>query len=308
MVQQVVVGAATTVLGPLTPSAALGTWTVDPAAVAVAVLLLACQLWLVRRARSGGHRWPWWRTAVGAVLGPGVLLLASCSFLAVYREVAFWPGALASALLLVLVPAGIAVGDPLRLLRLAGVLPPRQDDDAGRRLTRRVLALPAVGALAGVALQLALFLSPWWAATLRSGAVRSGTGLALVAVGTLFALPVFAADDGPGTGGTSGAAGLRVLLAFVDGVVDAVPGLVVGVSGAAVAGGWYVAHRLPGSMTAPQDQLLGGTLSVVVAEVVAVPLLLLACRRWARADAAQAAREDALLDALERGGPAVTDR
>lgn len=318
MAQGAAVAAAA--LPGLTPAAAVSTWTLDPAAVAVAALLLAAQLWLVRRARRRGHQWPWWRAATGAALGPGVLVLASCSFLAVYREVAFWPGALATALLLVVVPAGLALGDPLRLLRLAGVLRLREDrhdgddgDDGGgllRRVLAGALALPVVGALAGVALQLALFLGPWWTATLRSGAVRSATGLSLVAVGALFALPVFAADPGSGSGGgsRSGAAGLRVLLAFVDGVVDAVPGLVVGVSGAAVAGGWYAVHRLPGSMTTSQDQLLGGTLSVVVAEVVAVPLLLHACRRWARADARQAAREDALLDALERGSPPVRDR
>lgn len=306
-------------LAPLTPATAASAWTLDPAAVALALLLAVGQLWLVRRARRRGHRWPWWRTAVGAVAGPGALVLASCSFLAVYRAVAFWPGALASAVLLVVVPAGLALGDPLRLLRLAGA--PRtapDDDDAGRgprgpvrRLLGGALAVPVVGALAGVALQLALFLSPWWAATLRSGAVRSATGLALVAVGTLFAVPVFGADEGA-AGETAGAAGLRVLLAFVDALVDAVPGLVVGVSGAAVAGGWYAARRSPGAMPADQDQLLGGTLLVVVAEVVAAPLLLHACRRWARADTAQAAREDALLDALERGDavqrPPLRDR
>lgn len=314
-----------TPLPPLTASAALAAWTLDPAAVAVAVLLVAGQVWLVRRARARGHRWPWWRTALGAGLGPGLLVLASCSFLAVYRQVAFWPGALASALLLVVVPAGLALGDPLRLLRLAGLRHPGRPSEDGSALRRRVrrglggvlggvlsgvLALPVVGALAGVALQLALFLSPWWTATLRSGAVRSATGLALVAVGALFALPVFGADaeaGGTSAEAASGAAGVRVLLAFADGVVDAVPGLVVGVGGAAVAGGWYAVHRLPGSMSAAQDQLLGGTLSVVVAEVVAAPLLLHACRRWAAADAGQAAREDALLDALEREPP-VRDR
>ncbi len=137
--------------------------------------------------------------------------------------------------------------------------------------------------------------------------MRSATALTLVAVGALFTVPVLgsggagAAEDGPG------AWGLRVLVAFLDGVVDAVPGLVVGVSGAVVAGGWYAVHRLPGSMSAPADQLLGGTLMVTVAEVVTAPLVLVACRRWARADEVQAAREDALLDALERSGGGPDD-
>lgn len=300
--------AAQAALPPLTTASALATWTLDPLAVGLAVVLAVGQVALVVRARRRGHHWPWWRVGVSLVLGPGLLALVSCSFAATYDVVAFWPVALAVTLLLVVVPAGIALGDPVRLVRLATRAPGR-GARAGRlgRTAARVLDAPVAGALAGVAVQLAYYLTPWMTASLRSGAVRSLTGVVLVAAGALFAVPAFgsAATEGTAADGEAGAWGLRVLLAFVDGVLDAVPGLVVGVGGVALAGGWYVHHHLAGALSPSDDQLLGGTLAVAVAEVVAAPLLLTACVRWSRADAAQAAREDAALDAAEhpqRGG------
>ncbi|WP_194906105.1 cytochrome c oxidase assembly protein [Quadrisphaera sp. INWT6] len=291
-------------LPPLTTASALTTWTLDPLAVGLAVVLAVGQVALVLRVRRRGHRWPWWRVAVSVVLGPVLLALVSCSFTGVYGRVAFWPVALAATLLLVVVPAGIALGDPVRLVRLAS---PVSSTSGPRprhlgRAAARVLDAPVVGALAGVAVQLAYYLTPWMTASLRSGAVRSLTGVVLVGVGALFAVPAFgsAAAQGTAADGEAGAWGLRVLLASVDGLLDAVPGLVVGVGGVALAGGWYAHHHLAGALSPADDQLLGGTLAVAVAEVVAAPLLLSACVRWSRADAAQAAREDAALDAAER--------
>jgi len=294
--------AAQAALPPLTTASALTTWTLDPLAVGLAVVLAVGQVALVVRVRRRGHRCPWWRVVVSLVLGPGLLSLVSCSFAATYGVIAFWPVALAVTLLLVVVPAGIALGDPVRLVGLA-TRAPGGGARAGRlgRSAARVFDAPVAGALAGMAVQLAYYLTPWMTASLRSGAVRSLTGVALVAAGALFAVPAFgsAAAEGTAADGEAGAWGLRVLLAFVDGVLDAVPGLVVGVGGVSLAGGWYAHHHLAGALSPSDDQLLGGTLAVAVAEVVAAPLLLTACVRWSRADAAQAAREDAALDAAE---------
>lgn len=296
-------------LPPLTAAGALSHWRLDPAMLALATALLVGHLVLVRRAGARGHRWPVWRTLAFAVLGPGTLVVATTSFLAVYREVLFWPAATANTVLLTVTPMGLALGAPLRLAR--SVLPPRAvGADAPRRrwtmVALRVVATPLVGALLGLLVQFLVYFTPWFAASLRSGVVRTLTWVVLLAAGTLFTVPLLdegaAAGDGAGVAGPDGAGwGARVLLAFGDGLVDAVPGMVVALSGAVVAGGWYV-MRTPswwGPGTA-YDQLLGGELMVGVAEAVGVPLILAACIAWSRADTARAVVLDAALDAAEQ--------
>ena len=303
-------------LPPLTAASALSQWRLDPVMLALAAALLVGYLALVRRARAQGHRWPAWRTLVFAVLGPGTLVVATTSFLAVYREVLFWPAATANTVLLTVAPVGLALGAPLRLVRL--VLP-NHPVGAGAPRRRwpgaalRVAATPLVGALLGLAVQFLVYFTPWFAASLRSGAVRTLTWVVLLTAGALFTVPLLdegaAAGDGAAAGRSDASPGwgARVLLAFGDGLVDAVPGMVVALSGAVVAGGWYVT-RTPswwGPGTA-YDQLLGGELMVSVAEAVGVPLILAACIAWSRADTARAAALDAALDvAEERGSAAV---
>lgn len=300
----------------LTATSALMAWRLDPPMLALALALTVAYLVLVRRARARGHRWPLWRTAVFIVLGVGTLVVATTSFLAVYRTVLFWPAATANTLLLTVAPMGIALGAPLRLVRLAlpGSITP--SDQRGSRwqavVAAQVGSLPLLGALLGLTVQFALYFTPWFAASLRSGSVGALTSVTLLVVGALFTVPLLDEGDGEGDGegaretGSGPSWGGRVLLAFGDGLLDAVPGMVIALSGAVVAGGWYVT-RTP-SWWRPgvaYDQLLGGELMVGVAEAVGVPLILAACIAWSRADTARAAAVDADLDAQERAEVAM---
>lgn len=297
-------------LPPLTAATALTHWHLDLPMLVLSAALLVGYLALVRRAGAQGHRWPLWRTAAFLVLGVGALVVATTSFLAVYRTVLFWPAATANTMLLTVAPMGLALGAPLRLVRLVlpGSAEPSGQPRSGWRtvVAARLGSLPLLGALLGLMVQFALYFTPWFAASLRSGSVDALTSVTLLAVGVLFTVPLLDEGDGAREAGSGPSWGGRVLLAFGDGLLDAVPGMVIALSGAVVAGGWYVT-RTPswwGPGTA-YDQLLGGELMVGVAEAVGVPLILAACIAWSRADTVRAVALDADLDARERAGAKV---
>ena len=96
---------------------------------------------------------------------------------------------------------------------------------------------------------------------------------------------------------------VRAFLAFVDGLIDAVPGILVMTTprlltvGVGAAG---LTHRTWGP--APMwDQRLGGAVMLAIAEMVGLPLLAAVMVAWMRADAAEARLVDVELDAQRAG-------
>ena len=97
---------------------------------------------------------------------------------------------------------------------------------------------------------------------------------------------------------------------FVDGIIDAVPGIVVMTHGTLIAGGWYLAHSPSWAPDVQHDQQLGGGAMVGIAELVAIPFLLAILVQWARTERAETVALDRRLDTeLERVAPteAVVD-
>ena len=65
-----------------------------------------------------------------------------------------------------------------------------------------------------------------------------------------------------------------------------------------MAGGWYANHGDPGGFDwAASDQRAAGAILWAVGEGIDVPFLLIIVTLWMRADAAEARRHDAWLDA-----------
>ena len=90
---------------------------------------------------------------------------------------------------------------------------------------------------------------------------------------------------------------VRAALVFLDGIVDAVPGLVVMTHGTLIAGAWYLHHAPSWSPDVQHDQQIGGGAMLGIAELTALPFLLALLYQWARAERLQTAVLDRRLDA-----------
>ena len=273
-------------LPELTPSRWLTAWSLDVPVLVVVLALAAGYLLLVRRATWPGSSTAWFLTA-----GLGLPVLVTMSFLGTYDRVLLWPLAVQDVLLLTLVPIGLTAGRPLALIRAAF--------PSNRKPSRlsRVLSFPLVGSVAAVAVMLAVYTTGWDQARLGSPTLLELTRLLLVVVGCCFLWPLLGVDAG--TGSTSYP--VRAVIAFVDGLLDAIPGLAVLGSGHAIA----AAHYLSVGRTYARDQEVGGAAMVALSELVGLPALLVLLVQWVRSDARQAQLVDAELDVVEAAEVAV---
>ncbi len=255
----------------------------DPLGAVIAVAVGTAYGLLVRTRRRRGSPWPRWRTGMYAV-GVGALLLAS----GLPRPRAagrLWVDALALGLVLAVAPMFLALGDPLRLYESARGRPLRWT----RSRPARLVLFPVVGSFVSAAVVLWCLAGGWWDASLTSPVARAGLEVVLLGVGLLVCLPLLTDELLPTWCGH----GLRVLLAAVDGLVDAVPGLVLMTWMTVFATG-YARH----------EQQLAGGVFLAVAESVAIPMLVAVVAEWVRDEDRVAARVDAELDAQpDTGAP-----
>ncbi|KUN09146.1 hypothetical protein AQI95_04650 [Streptomyces yokosukanensis] len=282
-------------LPELTTGRALTTWHLDVPALLLVIALGALYGWGVARLRRRGEPWPPARVVAFASLGLGGLVVATMSALAVYDHVLFWPAAVQNILLDLVAPLGLALGDPLRLAVEA--LP----TDAAGRVRRamtgrlvRVLTFPLVSTALVLATELTVYFTPYFATALRVGWLHELMYLHLLAAGCLFVVPVLTREETlPGWCTHP----VRAALVFLDGIVDAVPGVVVMTHGTLIAGAWYLHHAPSWSPDVRHDQQLGGGAMLSIAELVALPFLLALLFQWARAERVQTAALDRRLDA-----------
>jgi putative copper resistance protein D len=275
-------------LPELTTTRFFESWQLDGCALAVVLLLAAAYAYGVRRRLRAGERWPLWRTACFYVFGLGTLVFATMSALAVYNQVLFWPAAVQNILLDLFAPLGLALGDPLGLAAPTGRL-----NRAVTSRAARVLTYPLVSSVLVLASELTIYFTPYFATALGNPAVRQVMHLQLLLTGCLFVLPMLSRQEllprwcsHP----------VRAALVFFDGLFDSVPGIVVMTSGTLVAGHWYSTHPRTWGPTVQHDQLLGGGLMLTLAELVALPFLLLVFLEWWRAERDRTADLDARLD------------
>lgn len=273
-----------------TPADLFTRWVVSPLGTTLALVLTVAYGAALFTLHTRGQRVPRLRPITFYVLGVGSLVLATDGGLAAFRGTSFVAAAAQSAVLAAVTPVGIALGDPLGLARRAL--------DAGRTrgLDRflgsrgaRVVMFPLFASVVATVLHLSLFTTPWLAASVTHGGVREATYAVLLVSGLAFVLPLLTEELVPAWC----TAGVLVLIAFVDGLLDAVPGVVVMASpvllGAPVA--TFLAAR-----DALWQQRLGGGAMFGVAEVVGLPLLAATVLAWVRSDAREAAIVDARLD------------
>ena len=267
-------------------------WTFDLPFVSITVALALAYGIGVHRARRSGALWPRWRVAAFG-LGLGSLAWVTCGLFAAYNHILFWPLAVQMTMLVTIVPVGLALGDPVGLVRAAWgcALEPQS------RLIRgmlRTLAFPLVGPILAVVSQFAVLFSGYLHAALTHGSVMNLMYLNLLCVGCLVAVPFFGLEDLLPAWCT---APLRVLFAAVDGIIDAVPGIWTNTTATPMGRGYYAALRPSWCPTLLQDTHIGGGLMVVVAELLGIPMLAVLFVGWVRADRERARAWDAALDA-----------
>lgn len=290
-------------LEPLTVGRFFGSWDFDPWVAAACVLTLAAYLFGVRRVRRHGAPWPAVRILSFTLLGLGVVVLATMSSLAVYSRVLLWPMALRVTLLLAIVPVGLGLGNPVGLVSAA--LSPAgaaRWQGALRAWPVRLLTFPVVAPVLAVATQFVVFYTGYIGAAQRHDVVMRLLELQLVATGCLFALPLLGVEILPAWCTQP----VRMTLAAIDGLLDAIPGIAVMTSSGLVAGGYYGTVARGWGPTRSWDQTIGGGLMLTVAEVVAIPFVAILFVAWIREDARHATEVDAALDVAEARRRALT--
>ncbi|TQJ91516.1 cytochrome c oxidase assembly protein [Streptomyces sp. SLBN-31] len=269
----------------LTPGRLFTSWQWDVPALLLVALLAGLYGWGVLRLRRRGELWPVARGAAFGLLGLGALVVATMSALAVYDHVLFWPAAVQNILLDLIAPLGLALGDPLRLALRA--LP----EPAAGRLRRamtgrplRLLTFPLVSTVLVLATELTVYFTPYFETALRVGWLHQVMYLHLLLAGCLFVVPVLTREEALPRWCTHP---VRGALVFLDGIVDAVPGIVVMTHGTLIAGAWYLHHAPAWSPDVRHDQQVGGGAMIGIAELVALPFLLAILVQWARAERAE---------------------
>jgi len=269
-------------------------WSWDVPAVALAVLAVVVYVLAVRRVRAHGGSWNRATTGWFVGVGAGSLLLVTCSFLGTYSRMLFWPLAVQDVLLMTLVPVGLTLGRPVALWR--AVRPTRgAAASPARQALGRLLGFPLTGSVLAVTLLLLVYTTGWDQARLQHGWLLELTRLVLLTAGCGFLFPLLGLDEG--TGRT--AYPVRALVAFLDGLLDALPGLAVLGTGHVIAAGYYTKVARSWGPSPIRAQQIGGTAMIALSELVGLPALIVLLAAWVRSDARQASDIDAALDVID---------
>ena len=254
--------------------------------------------WLVG-ARRRRARWSGWRT-LAFVLALALFAVLQCGIVGRYDQELRWAFTLRLALLFFAVPTFAALAAPVSLLRVGG--PTRWSAAADRVMASRpvrVLGNAIVAPVVGLVL-FAVLLTPL-SAVVRESPVWAAAITVLVPV---LGFTLLAPLSEPGVLRSSTFVTIEFLLAFVELLLDAVPGIVLRVSGHVLDGSLVHAVGQPWFPSPLRDQHLAGDLLWFIAEVADVPVLVMLFVRWQRTDRREARSVDALsdeeMDALTR--------
>jgi putative copper resistance protein D len=152
---------------------------------------------------------------------------------------------------------------------------------------------PLVSSVVAAGSLIVVFFTGYFTASVSHTLVRDVLYMQLLGTGLLVVLPLLGEDMLPQWCTHP----VRVLVAFVDGLLDAIPGILVMTAPGLLAPGVAGFTNRTWGPGASLDQKLGGAIMIAVAEVVGLPLLAAVFVSWVRADDADARRTDAFLDA-----------
>jgi putative membrane protein len=247
----------------------------------------------VARVRRRGERWSGWLVAAFYLLGIGSFLVVNFGFLGVYSHDLRFAFSTRTALLLFVAPALLALGRPVTLARLT--LGDRGVARLDRFMSSRVIKFlgNAVVEPFVTVLIFAIFLTPIAGVLRLSPIGQAGVTILIPAIGLLLVLPLIEYSERR----TAFFVTVEFLLAFVALIIDAIPGILVRLSGAVLDGVGFAAGVHPGWFPHPlRDQQLSGDLLWFIAELADVPVLIILFIRWTRVDRKEAKSYDDLSD------------
>lgn len=267
-----------------------GTWGLDPWALIAALLLAACYGAGVYRLKGV---WPLHRTVLFGVAGLGSYLMISCGFLGMNSQSLRWAFAVKLALLLFLVPLLLVLGKPLELARRSirpGRL--RKQLSSLANWPMKFFGNAIIAPLVGLAFFAAL-LTPISGVVRLDGAAEAALTVLVPLLGLVLVLPVTEA----GGRTTSAFIVLEILFAFIELLADAIPGILLRLSGTVLDGAGAVSGVHPAWFPNPlRDQQLAGDWLWLIAEISDLPILVLMFLRFSRADKRERAEIDELSD------------
>ena len=243
--------------------------------------------------RRKGEHWSGWWVAAFYLLGIGSFLAVDFGFLGRYSYDLRWAFSTRTALLLFVTPAMLALGRPVTLARKTlgqrGV--GRIDRFMGTRAIKflgNAVVEPFVTVLI-----FAIFLTPIAGVLRLSPFGQAGVTILIPAIGLLLVLPLIEYSAHR----TAFFVTVEFLLAFVALIIDAIPGIVIRLSGTVLDGLGRAAGAHPAWYPNPlRDQQLSGDLLWFIAELADVPVLIILFVRWTRVDRKEAKSYDDLTD------------
>ncbi|WP_054011891.1 cytochrome c oxidase assembly protein [Arthrobacter sp. ERGS1:01] len=259
----------------------LRTWTLDPWALGLLLAAGGLYAWGLVRAARAGVRWPLWRVAAFFVLGLGSYAVVNFGFLGAYSAELRWAFSVRISLLLFVVPAGMALGLPMGLARVA-MRPGRLRTRLGA-LARRPLALFANSAVAPILglVILSMMLTPLAGITRIDPVWEGLLSVTIPLLGLLMVLPMVEERSRVSTALIM----LQFVFAFIELLADAIPGLLMRLSPAIFDG---VAARAGGGPSwfppALRDQQIAGDWLWFIAEIMDLPVMILMFVRFAKVD------------------------
>ncbi len=222
----------------------------------------------VAKARGRGIPWPVWRLALWMV----TCVLAAWTFAGppqALRGVNPWMDGVSIGMSAAVLPLGIALADPVKLIEL---LRGRRVGWARGRIAR-VIMFPGVASLLSAVVLTYAITSPWYQAALTEPLPWALLLLTAFVTGLSVNLPLLSDDLMPEWATPA----VKTLVAFADGIFDAMPGIV---------------------MMLLINKYSGGAL-LAIAEVVGIPMIAATVVMWVREDAEEQRQIDAELDARD---------
>ncbi|HZX07971.1 cytochrome c oxidase assembly protein [Kribbella sp.] len=251
----------------------------------------------VRRVRRAGGTWSVGRTLVFFGGGLGSVVVLTMSFLGTYDRVLFWPYAVQNVLLLALTPVLLAFGGPVELIG-------RNFPSVRAARLVKVLTFPAVSTLLGAVLLPLVYFTPYYLAVLQNDVLHELLRLQLVVAGCLFFWPMLGGESLPAWCTPP----VRVAIGFLDGLLDALPGILIMTSSGTLAASYYLSVRHGWGPAPHEDQRFGGGIMLTLAEMVGLPFLGGQLVAWIRADRAEAVAVDRRLDQVVAERAAAGER
>jgi len=269
-------------------------WHLDPLCLAVLVVAAVGYAYGLVRVRRAGEHWPVGRAVVFYLVALPILAITGLGWPEVYARVLFSVYAVQVTMLLMVVPFVLALGHPLGLFRLAvGPTGRARLDALLNSRFAKIITVPVVSPILLAVIPYVLFFSPLLGWTLSHGAALSGLHLVLLVIGLAVMIPMWEAD----TIGARWPYTIALLFAFIELLVDAVPGIIVRLETHVLALSYFTSLSRPYMTGLLGDQRAGGDILWCIGEAIDVPFLFLLIRAWVRSDARDAIEVDSALDA-----------